>query len=185
MLAMAGAVAGDGVSYWLGHHYKRRLTGLWPFSRYPGMLQRGETFFSRNGGKSILLGRFVGPVRPVIPVVAGMMGMKPVHFSIVNVLSAIGWALVYILPGVVFGTSLAVAGAVSTRLAVVVFILILGIWGFIRGCRAAVSFFEHKGPVWISALKQWSVTAAPTRGPTYPIKSLVRFLIFHGQGEES
>lgn len=185
MLAMAGAVAGDGVSYWLGHHYKRRLTGLWPFSRYPGMLQRGEMFFRRNGGKSVLLGRFVGPVRPVIPVVAGMMGMKPVHFSIVNVLSAIGWALVYILPGVVFGTSLAVAGAVSTRLAVVVFILILGIWGFIRGCRAAVSFFEHKGPVWISALKQWSVTAAPTRGLTYPIKSLVRFLIFHGQGEES
>ena len=68
--------------------------------------------------------RFVGPVRPIIPVVAGMLGMRPLHFGVVNVLSAIGWAFVYILPGVFFGTSLAMAGAVSTRLAVLIFILI-------------------------------------------------------------
>ena len=102
LLAMAGAIAGDGVSYWLGHHYRERLQRIWPFSRYPGMLQKGMAFFNRHGGKSILFGRFVGPVRPVIPVVAGMLGMRPLHFSVVNVLSALGWALVYILPGVFF-----------------------------------------------------------------------------------
>jgi undecaprenyl-diphosphatase len=100
LLAMAGAVAGDGVSYWLGHRYKERLVNLWPFSRYPEMLNKGEAFFHRHGGKSILFGRFVGPGRPVIPVVAGMLGMGPAHFAVVNVLSAVGWALVYILPGV-------------------------------------------------------------------------------------
>jgi undecaprenyl-diphosphatase len=74
------------------------------------MLRNGEAFFYRHGGKSVLFGRFVGPVRPVIPVVAGMLGMGPAHFAVLNVLSAIGWALVYILPGVFFGTSLAMAG---------------------------------------------------------------------------
>ncbi|WP_197910446.1 DedA family protein [Desulfosarcina ovata] len=69
----------------------------------------GAAFFKRHGSKSVLFGRFVGPVRPVIPVVAGMLGMQPRQFFIVNVLLAVGWALAYVLPGVFFGTSPAVA----------------------------------------------------------------------------
>ncbi|MDD3553815.1 MAG: DedA family protein [Deltaproteobacteria bacterium] len=68
LLATAGAIAGDGISYWLGRHHKERLVAIWPFSRYPEMLKKGAAFFHRHGGKSILFGRFVGPVRPVIPV---------------------------------------------------------------------------------------------------------------------
>jgi membrane protein DedA with SNARE-associated domain/membrane-associated phospholipid phosphatase len=184
LLAMAGAVGGDGVSYWLGHHFRERLVGVWPFSRYPEMLKKGEAFFHRHGGKSILFGRFVGPVRPVIPLVAGMMGMGPAHFSVVNLLSAIGWALVYILPGVFFGTSLAMAGAVSTRLAVVVFILVAGVWGFIWVCRRAVSLFEQKGTAWLFALRQWSTAETSTHGFALPVKRFFLFLLFRRQGEE-
>jgi membrane protein DedA with SNARE-associated domain len=142
LLAATGAIVGDGISYWLGRHYQEKLRRTWPFSRYPGMLQIGETFFNRHGGKSVLFGRFVGPVRPVIPVVAGMLGMRWQHFGVVNVLSAIGWALVYILPGVFFGASLAVAGAVSTRLAVLIFTLIVAMWGFIWLSRKLVLIEE-------------------------------------------
>lgn len=87
LLVVAGAIAGDDISYWLGHHYKEKLVNIWPFSCHPGMLNKGEAFFHRHGGKIVLFGRFVGPVRPVIPVVAGMLGMSPVHFGFVNVLS--------------------------------------------------------------------------------------------------
>ena len=45
LLAAAGAIAGDGISYWLGRHYKERLKRIWPFSRHPAMLKNGETFF--------------------------------------------------------------------------------------------------------------------------------------------
>lgn len=184
LLAAAGAIAGDGVSYWLGRHYQERLKGIWPFSRYPGMLQNGETFFHRHGGKSVLFGRFVGPVRPVIPVVAGMLGMSQVHFGIVNVLSAIGWAFVYILPGVFFGTSLAVAGAVSTRLAVLVSILVAVIWGFIWLSRKLASLIEHRGPIWLAALKEWVAADTPARGLALPVKQILSFLFLRQQGEE-
>ncbi|NOX32142.1 MAG: phosphatase PAP2 family protein [Deltaproteobacteria bacterium] len=146
LLAGAGAIAGDGISYWLGRHYKEELRRIWPFSRYSNLLKKGESFFMRHGGKSVLFGRFVGPVRPVIPVVAGMLGMSPLNFTVVNVLSAIGWALVYILPGVFFGASLAVAGAVSTRLAVLVFILLAVIWAFVWLGRRLVLLIQHQGP---------------------------------------
>jgi undecaprenyl-diphosphatase len=52
LLAAGGAIAGDGVSYWLGHHYQERLKGTWPFSRYPGMLRNGEIFFTGMEAKA-------------------------------------------------------------------------------------------------------------------------------------
>lgn len=166
IMAITGAVAGDGISYWLGHHYKERLVNIWPFSRYPGMLKKGEAFFHRHGDKSVLFGRFVGPVRPLIPVVAGMLGMRPVRFSVVNIFSAVGWALVYILPGVFFGASLAVARTVSTRLAVLVLMIVASIWSLIWLSRKAFSLFERKGPPWLAMLKRWATTELPSRDCT-------------------
>lgn len=164
LMAMTGAVMGDGASYWLGHHYKDSLMGIWPFSRYPGMLKKGEEFFLRQGGKSVLFGRFVGPVRPVIPVVAGMLGMAPLRFSIVNIFSAVGWALVYILPGVFFGTSLAVIRIVSTRLAVLVLVIVASIWGLLWLSRKTVSLFERQGPIWLDVLQRWATAEPPHSG---------------------
>jgi undecaprenyl-diphosphatase len=184
LLAIAGAIAGDGVSYWLGHHYKERLADIWPFSRYTEMLKRGSAFFHRHGGKSILFGRFVGPVRPVIPVVAGMLGMPPLRFAVVNVLSAIGWAFVYILPGVFFGTSLAVAGAVSSRLAVVVLILVAAIWGFVWLSRKLLALIVRKGPKWLCAFENWATSDKPVPKALYPAKQFFSFLLFRSQGEE-
>jgi len=45
LLAAAGAIAGDGISYWLGRLYREELGRIWPFSRYPGMLKNGKIFF--------------------------------------------------------------------------------------------------------------------------------------------
>ncbi|WP_457552480.1 VTT domain-containing protein [Desulfobacula sp.] len=184
ILAASGAIAGDGISYWLGHHYKDQLRQFWPFSRYPGMLQKGEVFFKRHGSISVLFGRFVGPVRPVIPVVAGMLGMSPFHFSVVNIFSAIGWALVYILPGVFFGTSLAVAGKVSMRLAVLVFVLLIAVWGFIWLGRKLVLWMGHQGPIWFTTFKDWTSSDMPVHWLLRPVKSLFSYLFLRQQGEE-
>ena len=128
LAAVAGAITGDGISYWLGHHYHERLRSIWPFRRHSEWLSRGESFFRRHGAKSVLLGRFVGPVRPIIPVVAGMLGMRPAAFYGVNVLSALAWAPAYLLPGMAFGASLALAGMVAARLAVLLVLLVASTW---------------------------------------------------------
>ena len=123
--AVAGAVLGDGLSFWFGHHYRGRLRDMGPFRRHPEWLARAETFFHRHGGKSVLLGRFVGPVRPLVPVVAGSLGMRPVSFYGMNVLSALAWAPAYLLPGMAFGASLALAGQVAARLAALLALLVV------------------------------------------------------------
>jgi len=184
LLACSGAVLGDGASYWLGHLYQERLMGIWPFSRYPGMMKNAEAFFRRHGGKSIFFGRFVGPIRPVIPVVAGMLGMNPARFVIVNVLSAAGWAFAYILPGVFFGTSLAVAGAVSSRLAVLLGVLLAALWFIVWLSRSLARLLERKGPLWVASLKEWAAPEHPRQGLLLLLKRLVTFLFFRERGEE-
>lgn len=146
LAAMTGAVAGDGISYWLGRHYHQELKILWPFRRYPQMLSRGEEFFQRHGGKSVLFGRFVGPVRPVIPVIAGMLDMPPGRFVLVNVLSAVGWAFAYLIPGVVLGSSLTLIGAVSARLSLLLFLVGLLLWLGFWLCRKAFTWLGRLGP---------------------------------------
>jgi len=39
-----GASVGDWVSYWFGFRYKEQVAQMWPLSRYPDLIPRGETF---------------------------------------------------------------------------------------------------------------------------------------------
>lgn len=96
---IAGAVVGDGISYWLGLRFGHLVPETWPFRTRPELLRTGHAFFERHGGKSIFFGRFFGPVRSVIPLVAGMMEMPPQRFWLANVASALIWAPLVTLPG--------------------------------------------------------------------------------------
>lgn len=103
--AILGAVVGDSISYWLGHYFKDRLREIWPFKDNPGYLEKGEIFVHKYGIMSVFIGRFIGPVRALVPLVAGMLGMKPLTFTLANISSAIGWAPAYMLPGILLGAA--------------------------------------------------------------------------------
>lgn len=122
--AFLGAIIGDGVSFLLGHYYQDRVRGWWPFSRYPQWLEQGDEFFQRYGMLSVVIGRFVGPIRPIIPAVAGMMGMLPKYFFSVNFISALAWAPVYLLPGYLTGAALQWHDKVPDQLLVVLIAII-------------------------------------------------------------
>lgn len=100
-----GAFIGDGLSYMLGAIYSERLTSIWPFSRYPNILRYGQEFFNRHGGKSVLIGRFTGPLRSITPIIAGMMHMSRWQFFTANFISAIGWSVLYVMPGYIIGAA--------------------------------------------------------------------------------
>lgn len=126
LMAILGAIMGDGISYWVGFYFKGRLHRLWPFSRYEHLLKGGEKFFHRYGGMSVFIGRFVGPVRALVPLVGGMMGMKPLHFIIANVASAFIWAPAYMTPGILLGAaSLELPPDIAIHVILVLFLLFL------------------------------------------------------------
>lgn len=97
--AALGAAAGDWLSYEFGRHYGAGARRLWPMRRYPEMVARGEGFLHRWGAAAVALGRFFGPARAVVPLIAGMFGLARVPFQAANVLSAVVWAFVLLAPG--------------------------------------------------------------------------------------
>ncbi|PSJ59903.1 DedA family protein [Pseudaminobacter soli (ex Li et al. 2025)] len=97
--AALGAIVGDWLSYLFGYHFKDSATKVWPLSRHPAMVERGRVFFDRWGPWSVFFGRFFGPFRAVVPLLAGMFAMRSLHFQLANVASAIVWAFVLLAPG--------------------------------------------------------------------------------------
>jgi membrane protein DedA with SNARE-associated domain len=94
-----GAAIGDCLSYGLGRYFKNDVRRIWPISKYPALIPRGQVLFERWGVFSIIIGKFVGGLRPFVPVVAGMLTMPVGLFVLGSVASSLLWAGVFLAPG--------------------------------------------------------------------------------------
>ncbi len=101
-----GAVIGEGGSYHLGYHYREHIRHWSWFERHQKALIRADAFMREFGVLSLIVGRFIGPVRALLPVVAGIAGMSRRLFWGVNIGSAILWAPLYLVPGMLLGATL-------------------------------------------------------------------------------
>jgi membrane protein DedA with SNARE-associated domain len=104
--ATAGAIIGDGLSFWLGQRYHREILNSWPLNKYPHLIARSELFVTQYGAASVFLARFAPVVRAFVPLVAGILGMSPLQFYAANILSALAWAPAHIFPGVLLAMAL-------------------------------------------------------------------------------
>jgi len=94
-----GAALGDWLSYWIGIKLGPPVAHIWPLSRHPELLPKGETFVKRWGPLAIFIGRFFGPLRASVPLVAGIFRMPFWEFQIANFTSAFVWAGVLLTIG--------------------------------------------------------------------------------------
>ncbi len=101
--AALGATAGDLGSYYLGYRFRHRLYEHRWFKRHEDWLSHGIWFFQRWGWISVVVGRFIGPIRPVVPLIAGSLSMPARIFVSVNLLTVMFWAPAYMLPGYLTG----------------------------------------------------------------------------------
>ena len=99
-----GAAMGDWLSYWVGLKIGPPVAHIWPLSRHPELLPKGEAFVKRWGVLAIFIGRFFGPLRASVPLVAGIFQMPYWSFQIANVTSAFVWAGVLLTLGDVVAT---------------------------------------------------------------------------------
>lgn len=105
LLGYAGGLLGDGLSYAIGRGLKDRIPHLPGLRSHPQWLTTAENFITRYGVASLLVGRFIGPLRPMLPMVAGMLKMPLPRFVPVSLLAAAGWSIAYLLPGWMAGAA--------------------------------------------------------------------------------
>ena len=128
LFCFTGAVVGEYISFMVGVHYQEQVHH-WPiFKRHPDWLLKTEHFFLRYGVASIALGRFVGPVRAFVPLLAGMSAMPILRFQVTNLLSALVWAPAYLIPGVILGASVHIESNVRFILLSNIVIIVISGW---------------------------------------------------------
>jgi membrane protein DedA with SNARE-associated domain len=94
-----GAALGDWLSYWVGLKLEHGVAHIWPLSRHPDLIPRGEAFMKKWGIPGIFIGRFFGPLRASVPLVAGIFEMPYWRFQFANFSSAFVWAAVLLTLG--------------------------------------------------------------------------------------
>jgi membrane protein DedA with SNARE-associated domain len=123
---IVGAALGDMIGYYFGLHGRKYIhdhKGLLRTSH----ISMGRGFFLKHGGKSVIIGRFTGPIRSIIPVVAGMVGMSLRRFVALNIVGACIWSFIYIYLGYLFGSQLGLVEKVISRTGIVITIICISI----------------------------------------------------------
>jgi membrane-associated protein len=126
----AAAVAGDSLSLLLGRRLGR------PFLERHGArvgahadrLAGVERFFARHGGKALLIGRFTGFTRAVLPFVAGSSGLPLRRLLPYSAASGLVWIAGFIALGYAFSESFADAGETATRVTLAGVLLVAALW---------------------------------------------------------
>ncbi|UTD26683.1 DedA family protein [Bradyrhizobium sp. WD16] len=137
--AAAGAVLGDGAAFLTGHRAKGRILQTWPLSDHPEVVARSKGFFIRHGLLAVFFARFVAPVRAVVPVTAGALGMSLPRFFAVNIAAVLLWAPLHVMPGAVAGAALQRVDEAAPRhpwliaaLVIVAGLLAVSLWQHLR-----------------------------------------------------
>jgi membrane protein DedA with SNARE-associated domain len=105
LFATIGAILGDCLSYYLGTKGERFFKNENRLLK-ASHLDNGKEFFRVHGGKSVLIARFVGIIRAIIPFVAGLSKMGFIKFLFWNILGALLWAITHLFIGYFFGGAL-------------------------------------------------------------------------------
>jgi membrane protein DedA with SNARE-associated domain len=91
LAASLGSGFGFWASYWAGQALGPQVVHRWPLNKSPESVERAHVFFERWGVLGVAIGHFFGPVRGVVALVAGIVGMPFIPFQIANWLAAFAW----------------------------------------------------------------------------------------------
>jgi len=106
LIAYVASFLADILSFLLGTGVSKSIDKLWPFNKYPNLLIQGRSFVRRFGILGVFVGKFIGPIRPLLPLTAGSLGMNFKYFLTVEIFSSFLWALLYTVPGYYAGKSI-------------------------------------------------------------------------------
>jgi membrane protein DedA with SNARE-associated domain len=137
VVAVAAAIVGDNIGYWIGRKAARPL--LYRFGRVRRYAERvlppAERFFARHGGKAVFLARFFGGLRVTGAWMAGITEMSWWRFLGWNAAGGIVWGvgvgLLAYYAGKAAADSLArygVYAAIVGVVGIVVLVVLVHVW---------------------------------------------------------
>jgi membrane-associated protein len=103
LILFVAAVAGNQVNYSLGQYLGPKVfkpeNKFLKFSYY----HKTQAFFTKHGGKSVILSRFFPVLRTFVPFVAGVIKMPFYKYSYYNITGGFLWIISFLMLGYLFG----------------------------------------------------------------------------------
>ena len=121
-----GAIAGDNLSYFIGRRWGTTVLYRWAWlrRRVEPSVERSRKHFTRRGGVAVFVARWVGALRAVMPVVAGISEMPYRRFLAWDASAAVLWTSAVVSLGYYLGDDIA---GVIDRVGVVVSVVVVAL----------------------------------------------------------
>ncbi|MDD2961500.1 MAG: DedA family protein [Muribaculaceae bacterium] len=126
IIVIVAAIAGDASNYFIGYFFGDKLSQK-SNSRFfkPAYFEKTHNFYSRYGGKTIVIARFIPIVRTFAPFVAGIGKMNYLHFTTYNILGGVFWSIIFCYTGYFFGDMPFMQQNIELLLVAIIFISLL------------------------------------------------------------
>ena len=144
---IGAAVIGDSINYWIGHTLGMKvLEKKYSFVKREH-LEKTEEYFTRYGGLTIVIARFMPLIRTFAPFLAGVGKMSYRWFFVYNVCGAVMWICAFILAGYFFGSIPIVKENFSLVIYAIIGISLLAVGSIILGIiRSAREYAADEQP---------------------------------------
>lgn len=106
LMASSGAFSANLASYTLGAKLQSKTEKLGLLRKNPVWLVHAQLYLQNYGSASIFFAQFVGLLRPLLPMVAGMVSVPRQQFSIIILFASLCWSALFILPAWFTGTAM-------------------------------------------------------------------------------
>ena len=105
LVGAAAGLIGDSLSYLAGRKFRPQLENWNWLSRQQKELDKISAALENNVWLAIVAGRFIGPSRPLLPLLAGMLQLPPSRYFPAATLACVLWPIAYFLPGILAGVA--------------------------------------------------------------------------------
>ena len=92
-LAVLGAHLGDMTSFLFGKTIGPQILTTEVMVKRQKTIKRAQKFLDKTGSFTVLLGRFIPAVRPIVPFLLGISDLKVVRFYIADLIACLLWGL--------------------------------------------------------------------------------------------
>lgn len=106
IIGIIGCLLGDWTSYYIGWRFKNWLHNLSLLKKHQSVLKKIKNALYKHNIITILIGRFIGPTRPLVPMVCGMLKLPLKKFILPSILGCLLWPPIYFFPGILAGMAI-------------------------------------------------------------------------------
>lgn len=185
-----GCLVGDWLSFYLGWKFQGPLHRWKYLKNYQILLNKTEQALHQHWVATILIGRFVGPTRPLIPLLAGMLELPVKKFIAPNLVGCLLWPPIYLLPGILAGVAIDIPAAAQSPyfkwlllgIALLIWLAVWLTWRWLQGTKK-LDWVSEKLPAsrlrWLAPVALLSAIAALIAIQYHPMMPIFRQLLWN------